>query len=152
MAGLKNTPLTPPGSFQPLLVQLLLDTAITRSFCSDPGATALGIVGCSASCGLSVLTGDQLSPQRAYELGLVNRLTDPGHALTEALALAERICVNAPVSVRQSLWALEQVNTLTDEAGWDASAAATAVVRSTEDFKEGRTAFFEKRSPNWQGR
>jgi len=37
-----------------------------------------------------LLTGDQLSPQRAYELGLVNRLTDPGHALTEALALAER--------------------------------------------------------------
>lgn len=99
-----------------------------------------------------LLTGDQLSPQRAYELGLVNRLTEAGGALTEALALAERICVNAPVSVRQSLWALEQVNTLTDEAGWAASAEATGVVRATEDFKEGRTAFFEKRSPNWLGR
>lgn len=99
-----------------------------------------------------LLTGDQLSPQRAYELGLVNRLTEPGGALGEALALAERICVNAPVSVRQSLWALEQVSTLTDEAGWEATTTATGVVRSTEDFREGRTAFFEKRSPNWQGR
>ena len=60
--------------------------------------------------------------------------------------------MNAPVSVRQSLWALEQVSTLTDEAGWEATTTATGVVRSTEDFREGRTAFFEKRSPNWQGR
>ena len=45
-----------------------------------------------------------------------------------------------------------QVVTLTDEAGWAASGAATEVVRSTEDFREGRTAFFEKRPPNWQGR
>ena len=99
-----------------------------------------------------LLTGDQLLPQRAYELGLVNRLTEPGDALEQALALAERICVNAPVSVRQSLWALEQVTTLTDESGWTATTTATGVVRGTEDFKEGRTAFFDKRSPNWQGR
>lgn len=98
-----------------------------------------------------LLTGDQLSPQRAYELGLVNRLTEPGRALDEALALADRICVNAPVSVRQSMWALEQVVTLTDDAGWDATAEATRVVRATDDFREGRTAFFEKRPPDWVG-
>jgi len=99
-----------------------------------------------------LLTGDQLSPQRAYELGLVNRITEPGQALDGALALAERICVNAPVSVRQSLWALEQVNTLTDTRGWESTTEATRVVRGTDDFREGRTAFFEKRPPNWSGR
>jgi len=99
-----------------------------------------------------LLTGDQLSPQRAYELGLVNRITEPGQALDGALALAERICVNAPVSVRQSLWALEQVNTLTDTQGWESTTEATRVVRGTDDFREGRTAFFEKRPPNWSGR
>jgi len=99
-----------------------------------------------------LLTGDQLLPQRAYELGLVNRITEPGQALDGALALAERICVNAPVSVRQSLWALEQVNTLTDEQGWTSTTEATRVVRGTDDFREGRTAFFEKRPPNWSGR
>jgi enoyl-CoA hydratase/carnithine racemase len=99
-----------------------------------------------------LLTGDQLSPQRAYELGLVNRLTEPGGALQGALELAERICANAPVSVRQSLRALEQVVSLTDETGWAATATATDNVRRTDDFREGRTAFFEKRSPNWTGR
>ncbi len=99
-----------------------------------------------------LLTGDQLSAQRAYDLGLVNRITEPGGALEGAVALAERICVNAPISVRQSLWAFEQVNTLQDQPGWDATAAATAVVRATEDFKEGRTAFFDKRPPKWSGR
>lgn len=99
-----------------------------------------------------LLTGDRLSSRRAYELGLVNRLAEPGQALGVALALAERICSNAPVSVRQSLWALEQVVTLTDTDGWAASAAATEVVRRTDDFREGVTAFFEKRPPNWAGR
>ena len=99
-----------------------------------------------------LLTGDALLPQRAYELGLVNRLTEPGEALAGALALAERVCANAPVSVRQSMWALEQVVTLTDQAGWEATAAASRVVRRTDDFSEGRTAFFEKRPPNWVGR
>jgi enoyl-CoA hydratase/carnithine racemase len=99
-----------------------------------------------------LLTGDQLSPQRASELGLVNRLTEAGGALQGALELAERVCANAPVSVRQSLWALEQVVGLTDEAGWAATETATEHVRSTDDFREGRTAFFEKRAPNWAGR
>ena len=98
-----------------------------------------------------LLTGDHLLPQRAYELGLVNRLTDPGQALAEAVALAERICVNAPVSVRQSMWALEQVVTHTDQTGWSATAEASRVVRKTDDFAEGVKAFFEKRSPNWGG-
>ena len=98
-----------------------------------------------------LLTGDQLSPQRAYELGLVNRLTEAGQALDEALVLAERICVNAPVSVRQSMWALNEVVNMTDDAGWNASTEATDVVRGTQDFVEGRKAFFEKRSPQWVG-
>ena len=98
-----------------------------------------------------LLTGDPLLPQRAFELGLVNRLTEPGEALSGAVALAERICANAPVSVRQSMWALEQSVTLNDDTGWQATAAATTIVRRTDDFKEGRTAFFEKRSPNWVG-
>lgn len=98
-----------------------------------------------------LLTGDQLSAQRAYELGLVNRITEAGGALEGALALAERVCANAPVSVRQSLAAFEAINTLTDQAGWEATALATRVVRGTDDFTEGRTAFFEKRPPNWVG-
>ena len=82
----------------------------------------------------------------------VNRVTEPGGALEAAAALAELVCRNAPVSVRQSLWALEQTVAADDQVGWDATAQATAAVRATDDNREGRTAFFEKRAPNWQGR
>ena len=61
LAGLKNPSVELPFDlFQSLLIQLLLGTAITRSFCSDPGATALGVVGCGASCGFRSAAGDQL--------------------------------------------------------------------------------------------
>jgi len=49
------------------------------------------------------LTGDALSAERAERLGLVNVLCEPGRAVDEALALAERICANSPVSARESL-------------------------------------------------
>ena len=99
-----------------------------------------------------LLTGEPLTADRAAALGFVNRVTQPGGAVEAAVALAEQICRNAPVSVRQSLWALEQSVAADDARGWDATAQATAAVRATEDNREGRTAFFEKRPPNWQGR
>src|SRR5437870_12238631 len=52
------------------------------------------------------LTGDPIDADRAYNLGLVNELVDPGQALDKAVALAERICANAPLAVRPSRRAL----------------------------------------------
>ena len=49
-----------------------------------------------------ILTGEPLSAQRAYELGLVNRLVEPGQAVEEATKLAEQICAAAPLAVRAS--------------------------------------------------
>jgi enoyl-CoA hydratase/carnithine racemase len=99
-----------------------------------------------------LLTGDPLTAERAERLGLVNRLTEPGGALEEAVALADRICRNAPISARQSLWALAQTVDADDAAGWDATAAATMAVGATQDTREGVKAFFEKRAPQWQAR
>jgi enoyl-CoA hydratase len=99
-----------------------------------------------------LLTGDPLTAERAERLGLVNRLTEPGRALDEAVALADRICLNAPISARQSLWALSQTVQADDAAGWDATAAATKAVGATEDTREGVRAFFEKRAPQWLAR
>ena len=110
-----------------------------------PGASCPPAVGCSASARALplniakelLLTGDQLLPQRADELGLVNRLTEPGEALDAAVALAERICVNAPVSVRQSLWALETVLTAHRRGRMGRLRCGHRVVRGTDDFRGG---------------
>jgi enoyl-CoA hydratase/carnithine racemase len=99
-----------------------------------------------------LLTGDPLTAERAERLGLVNRVTEPGGAVEEAVALAERICRNAPVSARQSLWALNQTVAADDGIAWDATATADRAVRATQDTREGVKAFFERRTPQWQAR
>jgi len=71
--------------------------------------------------------------------------------LNAAIALAEEIAANAPISVDQSL-ALCKAAPECDEAElWQRNQAAAGVVISSADSKEGMRAFLEKRPPNWQG-
>lgn len=98
------------------------------------------------------LTGDPLSAERGERLGLVNVLCEPGRAVDDALALAERICANGPVSVRESLRVINESIEAGDALAWQLSADAAELVRRSEDTKEGVAAFFEKRRPEWKGR
>jgi len=99
-----------------------------------------------------VLTGEPLDAPRLHAAGFVNRLVAPGSAVSAALDLAERICANSPVSVRQSLRALEATVSANDELGWEATARALEGVQAHEDLDEGIAAFLEKRPPRWTGR
>lgn len=99
-----------------------------------------------------VLTGDPMDATRAYALGLVNQLVEPGSALDAARALADRIGANAPIAVRESRRALLAGVGADDEDAWRTSRRAMATVMATEDFAEGPKAFVEKRPPRWQGR
>jgi enoyl-CoA hydratase/carnithine racemase len=99
-----------------------------------------------------VLTGDPIDAERLWQLGFVNRLTEPGGALAAALALAERICANGPFAVDQILAALRSVTGSDDAQAWTHSDAATAAIYRSEDAREGRDAFLEKRPPRWTGR
>ena len=99
-----------------------------------------------------VLTGEPISAERAHALGLVNGLCDDGTALDTALALAESICSNSPVAVRESLRVINQSLDAGDALAWQLSAAAAANVRASEDSREGIAAFLEKRPPVWRSR
>jgi enoyl-CoA hydratase len=98
------------------------------------------------------LTGDPIDATRAHQLGLVNRLVEPGQALDEAVKLAEQICANAPIAVRESRKIVLEATNAPDDVGWRMSAEGMAKAMSSEDLQEGLTAFIEKRPPQWKGR
>jgi enoyl-CoA hydratase/carnithine racemase len=99
-----------------------------------------------------VLTGEPIDAERAHAHGLVNRLCDDGEALTVALGLAQDICANSPVAVRESLRVLERSIDAADALAWELSAVAAATVRASDDSREGIDAFLQKRAPHWRGR
>ncbi|MGX7729158.1 crotonase/enoyl-CoA hydratase family protein [Rhodococcus sp. 2H158] len=100
------------------------------------------------------LTGEPISAAQGKELGLVNRVAPHGTALEVALGLAETIAANAPLSVRESKSMIHRTAHGADwEPGvWEANAAAVKVVFTSDDAKEGPTAFAQKRQPVWKGR
>jgi enoyl-CoA hydratase/carnithine racemase len=98
-----------------------------------------------------ILTGEPMTAERAYSLGLANEVTGPGQALDRAISLAERICANGPIAVRASLEAVNELVSATDELGWEQTARAWSKIEGSEDAREGVSAFFEKRPPHWRG-
>jgi len=99
-----------------------------------------------------LLTGDPISARRAYELGLVNRVTPEGGALDGALELAMTIAANGPLAVAVTKEIARSAPDWTLEEGWNQQSELMAPVFSSEDAREGATAFAEKRPPIWQGR
>jgi len=97
-----------------------------------------------------LLTGDFVSAARAYEVGLVNAVADPGEVLSTAVALAERIAANAPLGLAASK-ELARLAVTDAEAAEERLKTWQAKVFTSNDAKEGATAFAEKRTPQWQG-
>jgi enoyl-CoA hydratase/carnithine racemase len=98
------------------------------------------------------LTGDPIDAERGAALGLVNQVAPPGGALDAALELAGRITPNGPLALIASKRVIvEQQDWRLDEL-WERQGELTRAVNTSEDAREGATAFAEKRAPVWKGR
>jgi crotonobetainyl-CoA hydratase len=102
-----------------------------------------------------ILTGDPISSATARDYGLINQVVPNGTVVEAALALAERIAVNAPLSVQASkriALGIEAGDRPAENVGWNRSDAEWEGLMGSEDAKEGPLAFAEKRAPVWKAR
>jgi enoyl-CoA hydratase len=99
-----------------------------------------------------ILTGKPISAQRAYEIGLVNRLAEPGKVVDAALELATEVLDGAPLSVRAGRETVLLATEMGRSAALQAARHASESAYRSEDAREGPRAFAEKRRPKWQNR
>ena len=98
------------------------------------------------------LTGDPIDAERAYELGIVNRLAETGGAVDVALELAGEVARNGPLALKASKRIVQQAGDWTQSEAWDRQGEIAGPVLVSEDAREGAIAFAEKRDPVWKGR
>lgn len=99
-----------------------------------------------------IATGGRISAQRAAALGMVNHVVAREHLLQEALALAGRIVVNAPLAVRESLKVARRAYDRQDAELMAVGIMTIRELMRSEDAREGTRAFLEKRAPVWKAR
>ncbi len=99
-----------------------------------------------------LLTGDQFSPQRAYELGLVNKVVPHETLLTETIELAERIIRHSPLAAARIITAVTRGINTTIAEGLQIEQEQFARMVATKDITEGLNAWIERRAPNYTGK
>jgi E-phenylitaconyl-CoA hydratase len=99
-----------------------------------------------------LLTGERITAQEAYRLGIVSRVVPPAELMPTARRLAEKICANGPLAVRVTKELAWRGLEMSLDEGLRLYAALGALVRASEDAREGPRAFAEKRQPQFKGR
>ena len=99
-----------------------------------------------------ILTGEMLSAVRGESLGLINRVVPEGHALDAARTLAKTIAANAPLALTASKRVVAESLKWSGGEEFARQSAIVDPVFTSQDAKEGASAFAEKRSPRWTGR
>jgi len=98
------------------------------------------------------LSGEKTSAEFLHGAGIVNRLTEPGRALVEALAWAERLLENGPTALAATAMIMSRTFDWTDEQAWVEQRILADRASRSQDRAEGLRAFAEKRKPKWTGR
>lgn len=99
-----------------------------------------------------ILTGKPITAQRAYEIGLVNRLAEPEALMATALELAAEILDGAPLSVQAGRETVMLATEMGRADALEAARKASEIMYNSEDAQEGPRAFAQKRRPEWKGR
>jgi enoyl-CoA hydratase/carnithine racemase len=99
-----------------------------------------------------ILTGETISAQEAYRIGLVNEVVPAASLIDRAEAILKQIAANAPIAVKFSLEAANKGLETSQDQGLALEASFFGICAATEDKKEGTTAFLEKRTPQFKGR
>jgi enoyl-CoA hydratase/carnithine racemase len=99
-----------------------------------------------------VLTGEMITAQEAYRIGLVNEVTAPADLIPRAEAIAQKIIANAPLAVQYTMEAVNNGTETTLAHGLYLEAVLFGVACSSEDKKEGTNAFLEKRPAQFKGK
>jgi enoyl-CoA hydratase len=99
-----------------------------------------------------VLTGAAISAQDALAVGLVNRVVPAASLMNEARALAMDLGTSAPIALRYAMEAINRGAEMPFSEACQLEAALFGMVTTTDDMREGTTAFLEKRKPDFKGR
>lgn len=99
-----------------------------------------------------LLTGKPITAQRAYEIGLVNRLSEPDNLLECAIELAGEVLQGAPLSVKAARETVMLATEMGRSAALQAARHASEYCYNSNDAQEGPKAFAEKRKPQWKGK
>jgi len=96
-------------------------------------------------------TGEGITAQRAYEIGLVNKVVKAEDLMVEAAAMAEKICANSPLALRGVKEMFSRSRDMDYRTAVSIYGQVNRRVLKSEDYKEGMASIREKRKPDWKG-
>ncbi len=99
-----------------------------------------------------ILTGDMINADEAYRLGLVNKIFSQAELIQKTIELAEKISSKGQHAIRFAIKAIQAFENISLREGLAYESSLFALVCGTEDFKEGTSAFLEKRKPQFKNR
>ncbi len=97
-----------------------------------------------------LLTGDMINAREALELGLVNHVVEKGEAVDKAKEILGKVVGKAPLAIAETLRCIQAFQSKTED-GFELEIDRFGWCFGTEDFKEGTSAFLNKRKPNFKG-